>query len=89
MWNIPAITEAPVKVKHGWPVFLYKHTYLHNHPYLFQTPYDVAYHSHDHRLTFRGDKHMVRALGWDLASEDNHDVANYLVKSLVTFVKTG
>ncbi|KAH7701858.1 CRE-GES-1 protein [Aphelenchoides avenae] len=89
MWNIPAMREAHLKVELGWPVYLYKHTYLHKHPFLFQTPYDVAYHSHDHRFIFRGDNHMVRAVGWDLASEDDHDVANYLVNSLVTFIKTG
>ncbi|KAH7711698.1 CRE-GES-1 protein [Aphelenchoides avenae] len=89
MWNIPAMREAHVKVEHAWPVFLYKHTYLHKHQFLFQTPYDVAYHSHDHRFIFRGDNHMVRAVGWDLTSEDDHDVANYLVNSLVNFVKTG
>lgn len=32
---------------------------------------------------------MVRAIGWELDGEEEHDIANYLIDSLVKFIKSG
>ncbi|KAH7711700.1 GES-1 protein [Aphelenchoides avenae] len=90
LYNIPILREAHAKVQRHWPVHLYKHTYLHKILDLYQRfpdLFDAASHSHDHRFVFRGNNHVIRAIGFDFSSSADARVADFWVDSVAAFVK--
>ncbi|KAH7726174.1 CBN-GES-1 protein [Aphelenchoides avenae] len=83
-FNVPILREAVLKTELDWPVFLYVNHYMPKNK-IFDVPFEAVSHSYDHQFVFRGDN---KYYPMNYTKEDE-DVSDFLVESIVSFVKTG